>query len=400
MNRMPHGTASGASSRGWISALVLLLVSVAPLRADVVVKQQTVSKGLGGFGDGTTTTTLTIAGDRSRTDDEFVYQGPLKTLAGKKPKTSVSIVRLDREVVWDVEPADKRYTEMTFAEMRALVASAGAEMEKARAEARAAEPEAGEQPEMEYTVDVRRTGAKQTIAGFACEQTVVTLTAKPRADAAAGGKQAKDEEAAAAGSGFKMTSDLWLSKAVPGGAELEGFNRRFAEKLGMDPQFKKTAQAAQAMYGDALKTMAEKMKGIEGYPVRSVVTIESAASEEQKAGMAKARADAQKERARDKDARGRAEKAEDAADAAELGTSAASGQDVKGALGGFLAKKMARAASKQAEAKAEKTADAMTASAGGPLFQATTEVVSVTTAAAAPGAFEVPAGYKKVAREK
>jgi hypothetical protein len=382
MHRMPRGIASGLSSRGWISALVLLLTLAAPLRADVVVKEKTVSEGLGGFGNGTTATTLTVAGDRSRSEEEFVYTGPLKTLAGK-PRSTVSITRLDREVVWSLDPAKKQYTEMTFAEMRQMMAQAGEAMQGGR-------PQEPRDADMTFTVDVKRTGARQTLAGHACEQAIVTVVGKPA-------HPKKGEEAG----GFTMTMDLWLARDLRANAEVVAYQRRMAEKLGLDPSLRGSAGAAAAMYGNALREMGEKMKGLEGYPLKSTLTIAGPPmSDEQRAQLEKARTDAAQQRAAGKAAREREDRQEQAQDAANLGEAAASGGNVKGALGSFLGKRLGKTVSKHAEERVEASAPSGPPAADGPLFKATTEVLSIASTPAASGAFDVPAGYQKVARER
>lgn len=383
MFRMPRGIASGLSSRGGISALVCLLTlaPAASLRADVVVKEKTVSEGLGGFGNGTTTTTLTVAGDRSRSEGEFVYTGPLKTLAGK-PRATVSITRLDREVVWSLEPAKKQYTELTFAEMRAMMAEAGEAM-------RGAQPQEPRDADMRFTVDVKRTGAKQTIAGHPCEQAIVTVVGKP---------EHPSEDAPAAG--FTMTMDLWLARGLRENAEMVAYQRRMAERLGMDPTLRSTAGAAAAMYGNALSEMAEKMKGLDGYPLRSVFTIAGPPlTDEQRKQIEKARAEAAQQRTEGKAARERRDQQEQTEEAAQLGEAAASGGDLKGAVGGFLGKRLGKAVAKKAEQRVEASAPSGPPAADGPMFKATTEVLSIASAPAAPGAFDVPAGYTKVARD-
>ncbi len=62
----PAASRPGPSSRGSLTALVLFLVLVAPARADVVVKEMTVSEGLSRSGDGTTLTALAVAGAEGR----------------------------------------------------------------------------------------------------------------------------------------------------------------------------------------------------------------------------------------------------------------------------------------------------------------------------------------------
>ena len=51
-------------------ALILALLSCSSASADVVIKEKSVSEGLGGFGDGTSSRTLIVAGNRSRSGDE------------------------------------------------------------------------------------------------------------------------------------------------------------------------------------------------------------------------------------------------------------------------------------------------------------------------------------------
>jgi hypothetical protein len=152
-----------------------------------------------------------------------------------------------------------------------------------------------------------------------------------------------------------------------------------------------------ALYGNAIRRAAEEMKGLKGYPVRSIMKIGgAAASPEQQAQIEQAKAERAKERAEASKDAAKGEKAEDAQAAIEAGSQAKSG-NVGGAVGGFLARKLARAAEKKAQQQAEKQADAATAGGGGAGgFTVTTDVLSVKTGPAAGVSFDVPAGYKKV----
>jgi len=127
MHRKLRFPASGLSSR---AVLLAFLVSAPATcaRADVTIQEKTVTSGLGGFGSGTSERTRVVAGDKSRTDESFTYTGRFKTLAGSKPRASAEIVRLDKELVWTLEPDKRQYGEMTFAQMREA-------MEKGRADA-------------------------------------------------------------------------------------------------------------------------------------------------------------------------------------------------------------------------------------------------------------------------
>ena len=351
--------------------------------ADVVVKQKTVSEGLGGFGNATVEGSLVVSGDKSRSEDHVTYTGRFKTLVGKKPSETVSITRLDKDLVWSLEPAQKEYSELTFAEMKAMMEKGSEEAQKATR---------AQDEGMTFTVDVKKTGVKQDVNGFACEQVVITCSGKPT-----------DPKQAAEVQEIRMTMDQWLTQKAPGSTEMAAYHRKFAEKLGREVGMAPMADAARRMYGNGMKELATKLKDVEGFPIRSTFTIENVLSAENQAKLAEAhkeaesaQASAEQELAKAKAERAEQEKNEDAEDAKSAGASIAKG-GFGGAVGGFLGKKANKAASKKAEAAAEARAKEMSESggpsAGGPLFKSVTEVLSISTEAAPAGSFEIPAGY-------
>jgi hypothetical protein len=386
MHRVPVGAASGRAPREWLPALVLTLLLASTAAADVTIQETSVSEGLGGFGNGTTRRTMLVAGDMSRSEDEATYTGRFKTLAGGgKPRTSISITRIDKEVLWDLDPQKKTYTEITFAEMRELMAKGLAEAGPAPD----AEPRDGE---MTFTVDVKRTGAKQDVNGFAAEQVVVTCVGRPK-DA---GADAKDRE-------VRFVMDLWLTKSAPGAKEMTEFGRRFAAKMGLDPQLASIGGTVQRMYGGAMKELAARMKDLDGYPVRSTFTIDGAS------GPTAARpaegpspgAGTPAVREREKAQAEADEKAQDRQDAGDIGAAAASGEGVTGKLGGLLGRKLTGLAQRKTTEKVENGAGekASPGAAGGHLLKVVTEVTSISTSPAPAGSFEVPAGYKLQKRD-
>ena len=141
----------------------------------------------------------------------------------------------------------------------------------------------------------------------------------------------------------------------------------------------------------------------DGFPVRTTMTVENSLPPEQQAQMAeaqqemaKAQAEAEREMAKAKAEHAEQEKKEDGADAKDAGQNIASGGGIGGALGGFLGKKMNKAASKKAESAAEAQTKEMMGSGpsfGGPLFRSVTDVLSISSAPAPAGSFDVPAGY-------
>ena len=373
MHRMQRVDAPGLSSRNVLLAVAVSLARAAPALADVTLKERTVSTGLAGFGNGTSERTWVIAGDKSRSDELYTYTGRFKTLAGGgKPRNSAEIVRLDRDVMWSLDPEKKEYSELSFAEMREMMAQASAE---------AAKSERKSDVEMTYKVDVQRTGKKEKVNGFDAENYLVTVTATA--------KDAKSGDAAA----YTMKMDQWLSTQVPGQAEATAYFRKFAEKMGLDPQMRQMSGLL-AQYGDALKQAADKLKDLKGYPVRSTVTMLMGpeATPEQQAQMNKARAEAKQAQAEEKVKK---EAKEDDQAKADAAGSLASG-NVGGAIGGFLGRKLGKAAEKKAEASTSSQGSGSGTPGG---LTITTDVLSVTTGAAAVG-FDVPSDFKKVERKR
>lgn len=382
MHRKQRESAPGFSSRNVLLTVVVSLALAAPALADVTLKEKTVSTGLAGFGNGTSERTFVIAGDKSRSDELYTYTGRFKTLAGGgKPRASAEIVRLDRDLMWDLDVPKKQYTELSFAELREQMARGMAE-----AEAEMGKPEnkrAAEDVEMTYKVDVQRTGKKDKINGFDAENVIVTITAT-----------ARDKKNADAAGSYTIKMDQWLSTQVPGQAETRAFYRRYAEKLGFDPQMQHQLAGIMAQYGDGLKQAAEKMKDLNGHPVRSTVTLElgGGLTPEQQAKLDKERAESKKARAEEK-AKQEAKDDDDAK--AEAAGSLAKG-NLGGAFGGFLGKKLGKSAEKKVESGVA-SQESGSASSGG--LTITTDVLSVTTGPAGVS-FDVPSDFKKVERRK
>ena len=381
MYRKPRYTASGLSSRAVLLAFLVSALAVSA-RADVTIQEKTVTTGFGGFGSGTSERTMVVAGDKSRSDESFTYTGRFKTLVGSKPRASAEIVRLDKELIWSLEPDKKQYGEMTFAQMREAMAKgmADAQAEMKKPEHRKAQ----DQVEMDFKVDVQRTGKKDVINGFKAENVILTLTATP-----------KDKKSGEKGAGYKMTLDQWISNDTKGQSEMLAYYRRFAEKLGVDPQIKQMAGGLMAEYGEGVKQLAEKMKDLKGYPVRSTMTmaLDMGLTPEQQAQMAKAQKDAKKEAAEKREQQDKQEDVE----AAGSATRSAFGGNLKGALGGFLGHK----ASKAVEKKVEKgmTSGSDESDEVGFSFKATTDVIKMSTGPAV-ASFDVPSEYKKVEHKK
>lgn len=163
---------------------------------------------------------------------------------------SIIIVRLDREVIWTLNPAKKEYSEMTFAQMEDMAKKAGGKMDAAMARMREQMrnmPEEqrkmvekmmgskmpGMSAESDAPVQVDNTGEKKTIAGFGCTKYVVRQ-------------------------GDQVLSTLWVTKDVKGFAELAEDWKAFSRRM---------AALAQRF----AKELSEASLRIDGFPIQSEV---------------------------------------------------------------------------------------------------------------------------------
>jgi hypothetical protein len=264
-------------------------------------------------------------------------------------KTS-DIMRLDRELVWDLDHKKKSYTERTFAEMRAMMDSLGREMQGMAKESKKEKQDYEVSPPQ---FQIQKTGNKQTIAGYACEEVLLDIITK-----------FKDKKTGDTGS-FVLHDRLWLTKDWAGQAEYEAFSRKAAEKMGFGRGME-SASSYLGMMGLDAETMAEKMKEIGGFPMKQEMTMSTAA-----AGAPEGRQDKAK-----------------AEEADEEESKAAS--DKLSKLGGLFGKK-------SKDKKKDEPEEA--APPPGAMFMMTIEVESVSTGGVDAAQFEIPAGYKKAEKK-
>jgi hypothetical protein len=225
---------------------------------DVKYTQTTTTKFHGGMSmlmkaagaSGPKTSSIMISGNKQRSDQE---------------KTS-TIIDLDREVMINIDHKKKEYTEMTFAEFRAMMDKMKNMMGQQPAAAQ--KPDAGK-IEWKFDVKVDRTGERQTINGYACEKAILTMKAageaKPGTTGEAGGQ-----------GGMMVTSTQWLTPKVDGWEESMAFWKTFAEKLGMSSEGSMESMlGSNPQLAAAFKRLAEEGKKLNGVPVKTESLFES-----------------------------------------------------------------------------------------------------------------------------
>jgi len=327
---------------------ILVLASTLGIGADVKSQQKTQIKIEGVLGG--------VAG---MLGGKALKEGIVTTIAIKGSRrmsttdTTGELVDLDAEKVYRLDLRDKTYTVKTFDELRAEFkkAMAKGQQEASREKSEKSEKSDGKQPEMDVSVDIKRTGQQKPIAGVSCAQVIMTLSMYEK------GKTVDDPGAVI------VTSDMWMGPKNPALQESAAFEKKYFQTLHgdqTDPGARDMAQAM-AMY-PGMKTAMSRMQTegqqLEGTPMLTTLTFAGAASPGGSGAEAK------------KDSGG--------------------GSPIGGALGGMFAKKKKPEA---AAAGAAGTGGAAGAKTRATLLTTITEVLSIEPAVAAADV-EIPAGFK------
>jgi hypothetical protein len=325
---------------------LLFLFLIANVNAQVTYEEEMTSNGLSGMMafKSTSTTYLTETAKNQTTDIEFT--GSFMKHVAPKSK-SASIVRLDKEMFWDLNIGKKEYTEMTFAEFKKMIQE-GMNMEP-MPQTQGQEGDEANEAEYEWekpVVKVIKGEKTQNVNGFKCQDYSIQVTTV--------GKHKK--------TGVKDTilvvNDLWNSVVMASAMEkMKNFHQNLAQKLGFD-QPSKGMGAIFSSYKDYLEKIAAEAAKLEGYPVKSTMRM-TMTSHAQKS----------------------LEKKDEKEEKSDVDLS----NPVGGLLGGF-AKKMAK-----------KQMDKTSTGGAKEVFQFSNELKSIKVGDVAADKFEIPSGFKKVA---
>lgn len=381
-----------------------LSISFPTAHADVTLEERIAIGGALKFVNMSGRTVTTVAGDRSRTESDLQMESKLVRLFTPDMGPSAEIVRLDQEKVYSLDLKKKEYTETTLAEMRARWEKALEQAKQMQAQQPQAAAAPVDQSQCEWSepkAEVKRSGEKAKFAGYEGERLTISAT-----------QSCKDKKTGAV-CDFALTIDQWLSPGLAEEAETLQFYKTYAEKMGLTAAVSKdAAQRAESLFGGYKGLWSEvgtKLRDVKGYPLKSTFGLgvggpQCQTTQARGADGSPGSAPPTGAEMEEAVATAAGETAGQAA-AEKAGESAFGG--IAGKLGGKLAgslfgkKKKAEAAA-VADAPATETAPAPTpAPAAAPgmvnLIEMSVELVSVNHNAASPGAFEVPAGFKKVA---
>jgi hypothetical protein len=235
----------------WLLALLLFAGCVIMAQADVVIKKKSTFGGVMGFGAFEATETEYLKADRSSVE---------RVKAKGKGKEEIQITRLDKELLWDVNPDKKTYKETPLNSLKELMAQAKES------------PEENNGPEQEYddttynwTVEILTPEGSKDINGFNCRNVIGKAIGVNK-------KDPSDK--------IRITYDFWLAGDVPGTPEMDEFYRNYAKVLGIDEY-----QAQQGMsqmtgkYATHFGEMSEKIKEAGGFPIKVSFLVEKSGGE-------------------------------------------------------------------------------------------------------------------------
>ena len=228
--------------------IVLALALIIPVLAcaDVTIKEKTTVQGFMGMFTSEGTEVTYIKADKFRNESEVERSGMVNPTPIEDPPPRVTIVRLDKDLMWRVNLKDKTYQEISLEEMEEAAA------DRARFKI--------------VDVKIKVTGETKEIAGRECEGVSTEITFEV---------DTGDEVMAQT-----MNILFWMTDNTEGLEEMRTF---WHESL-------KLAQGQTQEYPiwDALEKMWEEKEGFEGVPMGMEVTMDVAVDDEQKAEIQQA----------------------------------------------------------------------------------------------------------------
>ncbi len=253
---------------GVVIAMAALLAAAAPARADVKAQEKTQVKFEGMLGR-----MMNLFGGNKAKDglvQTVIVKGDRKATLTDDTGT---IVDLAEEKVYEVNFKNKSYKVVTFAEMRKEIEE---QRRKAQEEARKNEDREKKDPnrkEMQVSFDIKETGQKKEINGYACRQIITTI-----------GVHEKGKTLEQAG-GILMTVDSWMAPTIAAMKEVADFDLRYAQKLATEPSARDLAQAMAMFPGlqEAMEKFKKEKVNMQGTPIQSVMTFQSVMTPEQAA---------------------------------------------------------------------------------------------------------------------
>ncbi len=240
----------GMKTRILIACAVFLGASES--RSDVIVKYQ--SKA-----DMANVVSLRIEGVESIKDEKCRstmatnVDGGMMAMMGSGPaKGTISIVRLDKGLFWELDTDNKAYKESS--------------LESLREQSSLGEGMVGEKPGEEYVWSLRFTPIqeRQIINGFLC---------------AGNHGEAVGIKKNGSGDTVFVTYEQWSSGIPSGGSEIRAYQTRYAVATGVNQMWAKECMSAMLKgYGPQFELLADSLNRSDEFPIKTIIAIESSAA--------------------------------------------------------------------------------------------------------------------------
>ena len=236
-------------STGWL--LIVCLFLAATSQADVVIKKRTTSEGFMGMGGFSMTEVEYTRPDRQCTVKESESGGsPMAAMSTMG--NDIGITRLDKGVIWSVNPESKTYSERSIDSFKD-------EMTQARSNMKDKQGGMKMGGDYEWSFEVLENQGEQEINGFDCTLLKAKGTATDKNDPS---------------KKLVMDMDFWLGQDIPGFNTLEEYNEGFMKASGIGPSgFESMMGQDFGDFGDQYKKIFDAMKESKGYPIRIVTTV-------------------------------------------------------------------------------------------------------------------------------
>ena len=249
----------------------LALASIAA-RADVVIEETMNTDGVAGFSllamQGTTTRSLTA--DKSRTDSNVQLKSKLLNHFAGTSGPSSQIVRLDKGVLWEVQPKDKTYTERTFADARAAMEKAMQQMEAASQQAQA------QQPQQQLPINAGGISvlvSRRRVPGDRRAGDDRGLSNEPRSCRSSRPAGLEDDEVVRHG----LFDRGMAHRTSAGNGRIQSVRAELCEAMGLDASrlqaMQSRMQNAFSQYKGTWTELMQKAGTFQGYPLKSAMQI-------------------------------------------------------------------------------------------------------------------------------
>ncbi|MCB1843393.1 MAG: hypothetical protein KDI09_10560, partial [Halioglobus sp.] len=205
-----------------------------------------------------------IAGDKARIENDIQLNSRLARAFAGSGK-SAAIVRLDKNLLWNLEPDERRYTELSMQDLRAQRQQAMQAMQSQQGSGQNLPVSAESCQWSDSEIEFERPRGKEKIAGIKASKNIVRMH-----------QSCRDPKT---GNTCEMTwvMESWLASDVPGEKEANNFRAAWANALGISeaiPAIEGPAAGLLGMFASNWEEIAGELEEMRGYPLRSTLQME------------------------------------------------------------------------------------------------------------------------------